>query len=428
MDFLSEMKWRGLIHQCSDEEGLADRLRSSTITAYIGFDPTAPSLHVGSLIPVLTLRRFQEAGHRPIAIVGGGTGLIGDPSGKTSERQLLTREESAVNMKAIRRQLELFLDFSEAATQPIVLDNSEWLDGISMIDFFRDIGKHFSVNEMIRRDSVRRRLESREQGISFTEFAYSLLQAYDFLVLYEGYKCVLQMGGSDQWGNSIQGVELIRRVHGETAYVLTSPLITAASGQKFGKTESGTIWLDPLRTSPYQFYQFWLNAVDSEVIAYLKYFTSLTEPDVTELEKSLRSEPEKREAQKTLAQHVTQAVHGSAALLRAQRATDVLFGRGDLSQLSEQELLEAFQAVPSVQMDMPKLLDGLTLADVLVATGIEASNAQARRDISQGALAVNGRMLSPGDDRTRVDPSWLLHGRYIVLRRGKKDYSLAKFV
>ena len=428
MDFINELKWRGLIHQCSDEERLVNRIGSGTITAYIGFDPTAPSLHVGSLLQVLTLQRLQRAGHRPIAIVGGATGLIGDPSGKSDERQLLTRERITINLAGIRKQLERFLDFSEGPTQPMVLDNSAWLDDVRLIDFLRDVGKHFSINEMTKRDSVRTRLENRDQGISFTEFSYMLLQAYDFLVLYDRYNCILQIGGSDQWGNALQGADLIRRLRGGTAFVLTAPLITTADGRKFGKTESSAIWLDAEQTSGYRFYQFWLNTDDRDVINYLKYFTFLPSEQIAELHECVRTHPEKREAQKILAGEITRLVHGGSALLRAQKATDVLFGRGTVSELSEKELLEAFQAVPFTRLDssMIKSLQ-LRCIDLLVTSGIEPSKAQAARDLAHGALSANGSLLTSEDGPRIIDCKWLLHGQYVVFRRGKKDYALVHF-
>lgn len=428
MDFIHELKWRGLIHQCSDEERLAIQFGAGTTTAYIGFDPTAPSLHVGSLLQLLMLQRLQCAGHRPIAIVGGATGLIGDPSGKSNERQLLTRERIATNLEGIRKQLERFLDFSEGPSQAMVLDNSIWLEDVGLIDFLRDVGKHFSVNEMIKRDSVRTRLENRDQGITFTEFTYMLLQAYDFLALYDRYHCILQMGGSDQWGNAVQGADLIRRLRGDIAFVLTAPLITTADGHKFGKTESAVIWLDPEQTSPYHFYQFWLNTDDRDVVNYLKYFTFLSAKQIAELEKGVRNQPEKREGQRILADAVTRIVHGETGLFRAQKATNVLFGKGNLSELAERDLLDAFQSAPFTRFDASLIKDGeLRCIDLLVTAGIEPSKAQAARDLAHSALSANGRPLTSEDGLRTIDCNWLLHGQYIVFRRGKREFALVRF-
>src|SRR6187200_1341332 len=338
MSLYDELKWRGLVYDAT--EGAREALSREAITGYIGFDPTAPSLHVGSLLVVMVLAHLQRAGHSPIGLVGGGTGLIGDPSGKSTERQLLTPERVEENVEGIRKQVARFLDFDSPQNPAKLVNNADWLTKLGAIEFMRDVGKHFTVNAMLAKESVKRRTES-EDGISYTEFSYSLLQAYDYLVLHDRFGCTLQMGGSDQWGNITAGMDLIRRVRGGKAHGLVMPLVTTASGTKFGKTEAGTIWLDPALTTPYEFHQFWLNVDDRDAVKYLKFFTFLDEPRIGDLEVATAREPERRHAQRRLAQEVTLLVHGTAAVHEAEGAAEKLF-RGDLRAMSEGELLQVF--------------------------------------------------------------------------------------
>src|SRR6266704_1785566 len=323
MNVFEEFQWRGMLYDAS--EGLEEALAHHSITGYIGFDPTAASLHVGSLLPIMSLVRLQQHGHTPIALVGGGTGMIGDPSGKTQERQLLSKELIEFNVEGIRAQLSLFLDFEVKTNRAMLINNADWLVHVRMVDFLRDVGKHFTVNYMLAKESVKRRFEEGE-GISFTEFSYILLQAYDFLILYDRYGCTLQMGGSDQWGNILAGIELMRKMRGARGYGMVFPLVTTTSGIKFGKTEAGSVWLDPKLTSPYRFYQFWINTDDRDVVKYLKFFTMLNQEEIAELEAAVEIAPEKREAQKRLAQEVTRVVHGDYELRKAIQASQVLFG------------------------------------------------------------------------------------------------------
>src|SRR6185436_9616869 len=342
-DVYGEFEWRGLLYDATD--GAREALSTQKVTGYIGFDPTAASLHVGSLLVIITLAHLQRHGHSPLALVGGGTGLIGDPSFKATERVLLTTEKVDENVAGIRAQLARFLDFDTTTNPARLVDNGDWLRKLSAIEFMRDVGKHFTVNAMLAKDSVKRRIEGTE-GISYTEFSYSLLQAYDFLELYRRFNCTLQMGGSDQWGNITAGMDLVRRVEGGRAHGIVFPLITTASGTKFGKTESGTVWLDAQLTSPYAFYQFWLNTSDSDVVRYLKYFTFLDKPRIDALEAVTSEQPDRREAQRVLAQEVTRLVHGDAAVSDAERSADKLF-KGELDAMSSSELQQVFSSVPS---------------------------------------------------------------------------------
>ncbi len=419
IDFLQDLSRRGLVHQIS-APGLADLLQSGPAVAYIGFDPTADSLHVGNLVHLINLMRFQKAGHRPIGLVGGGTGLIGDPSGKENERALLTPEQLAKNLAGIRSQVERFLDLGEGKAW--LVNNGDWLCDLKLVDFLRDVGKHFSVNQMIVRDSVRMRLETKESGLSYTEFSYMLLQSYDFLALYDRFGCRLQMGGSDQWGNIVSGADLVRRLRGVEVYGLTTPLLTRSDGKKFGKSEEGNVWLDAQRTSPYQFYQFWLNSDDRDVIQYLKTFTLLPLDAIGEAERELADAPEKRAAQRLLAREVTRMVHGDAALARAERATAVLFARdADFRQLSAQELREAFHGAPSSRLDPARLgTPDASLVAVLADSGLYPSRGQARKDVPGGAVSVNN---VPVTDVNRVlTTADLLAGGFVILRKGKKHY------
>ncbi|HEX2601166.1 MAG TPA: tyrosine--tRNA ligase [Gemmatimonadaceae bacterium] len=407
---LDELSWRGMVYQHTD--GLADALATTEVSGYVGFDPTAPSLHVGNLVPVMGLAHLQRAGHRPIALVGGGTGLIGDPSGKTSERPLASAEEIESNSRAIARQLERFLDFTGAKAARM-LDNAAWLKPLKAVEFMRDVGKHFTVNYMLAKDSVQSRIEG---GISFTEFSYMLLQAYDFLELSRREGVTLQMGGSDQWGNITAGLELIRRVDGRTAHALTLPLVTTASGTKFGKTESGAVWLDPARTSPYKFYQYWINADDRDASKYLRLFTMLSKQEIEALDKLTVSAPEKRGAQQALAREVTARVHGADAARVAEEVSQVLFGKTDPTSLGEPVLLALSEEVPFAEVPaVPGLLDAL------VTLKLAASKGAARRLVEQGGVYLNGQRVMGSTEMTAATP---LAGRYYLLRKGARDYGL----
>ena len=421
--FLDELKWRGLVYDTT--EGLAEVLLRDRVTAYIGFDPTASSLHVGSLLTVMGLARLQRFGHRPIALLGGGTGLIGDPSGKSQERSLLSFEQVEANALGIRRQLERFLDFSPGIPNAAVMRNNvEWLRPIGFLDFLRDAGKHFTVNYMMSKESVKRRLES-EDGISFTEFSYQLLQAYDYLVLHDRERCTLQMGGTDQWGNITAGCDLIRKVRGARVHGLVWPLMTTAGGAKFGKTEVGTIWLDPALTSPFRFYQFWLNTDDRDVVKYLMYFTWLDRPTIDELARLVSTAPEEREAQRTLAREVTTMVHCVEETDRAIRASAVLFGSSLLA-ASADEILTVFEDVPSVEVERSALTSGVQTTELTVRAGLAASRGEATRLIKQGGLYVNDNRVT--EERGSVTLEHAIDGRVIVLRKGQRERRLVKVV
>jgi len=416
-----ELKWRGLVYDCF--EGVDDLLAREKVTVYNGFDATADSLHVGHMVPLIALARLQRYGHHPIALAGGGTSMIGDPSGKSAERQLLGKDQIESNVESIKHQLAQFLDFEIKSNPARVINNASWLMTLPLIDFLRDTGKHFTVNYMIAKDSVRNRID-REEGISFTEFSYMLLQSYDFLHLHDAEGCKLQTGGSDQWGNITAGVELIRKVRGgeKQAYGMVYPLITKADGTKFGKTESGTIWLSAKRTSPYRFYQFWLNADDRDVINYLKFFTFLSEVQVQELQAAVMERPEQREAQRVLAREMTGLVHGQTALERAIQASQALFG-GDIAGLTGDDIQDIFAEVPSSQIARQQLEgEGLNIVDLLSESGFLKSKGEARRAISEGGIYLNNRRIA--DPVQTVSFSHLLDGRFLVLRRGKKSYHL----
>ena len=418
MDLFEELSWRGLVYDATD--GVRDALARERVTGYIGFDPTASSLHVGSLLVIMGLARLQRAGHRPIALVGGGTGLIGDPK-PTTERALLTPEETASNVAGIRHQLARFLDFDETPNRALLIDNADWLTKLGAIEFMRDVGKHFSVNAMLTKDSVKKRIEG--EGISYTEFSYSLLQAYDYLELFRRHDCTLQMGGSDQWGNITAGLDLIRRVEQGKAHALVMPLITTSSGVKFGKTEAGAVWLDPERTSPYEFYQFWFNTDDRDAVRYLKFFTFLDRPAVEALESASATEPEKRDAQRALAREVTRLVHGQAAVVEAEAAAAKLF-RGDLSAMSMRELLQIFSNVPSC--DLPSAEAGWTITELLAASGVASSKGEAARLVKGGGITLNGRRIA--DEKERVLPAHAIEGRIFVIRKGKRDNFLVRLL
>ncbi len=421
---IDEFRWRGLIHVTEGGEelltpGLEELLAREKVTAYIGFDPSADSLHIGNLLGIMTLMRMQRYGHRPIAIAGGGTGLIGDPGGKSQERPLLTREELQENLRGIGAQLERFLDFGARDNPALLVNNADWLERMSAIDFMRDVGKHFSINYMLAKESVQSRMED---GISYTEFSYMLLQAYDFMTLYDRYGCALQMGGSDQWGNITAGVDLIRRARGAHAHALVTPLVTTASGAKFGKTEAGAVWLDAGKTSPFQFYQFWLNSADADAVQMLRYYTLLTSDEIDEIGESVASSPERREAQRRLAAEVTRMTHGESGLRNALAATDVLFG-GDVSGLSADELLDVFQDVPSTYLPRERFEgEGVRLQDLVALSELASSRGEARRLIEGGGVTLNSQRVS--DPRRAVRLENAVDGRVIVLRRGARQYRL----
>jgi tyrosyl-tRNA synthetase len=417
-----ELAWRGMIFD--QVEGVKELLGRERVTVYNGFDATADSLHIGHLVPLLALARLQRFGHKPIALAGGGTSMIGDPSGRATERQLLSREQIEANVDEIKGQLSQFLDFEAKENPARVMNNANWLLSLNLVEFLRDIGKHFTVNYMVSKDSVRTRIE-REEGISFTEFSYMLLQSYDFLHLYEHENCLLQTGGSDQWGNITAGVELVRRVHLRPVYAMVYPLITKADGTKFGKTEEGAVWLSPKRTSPYRFYQFWLNTDDRDVVSYLKFFTFLRDDEISELEQAVKERPEERTAQRRLAQEVTQTVHGPTALDQAEQAAKVLFG-GEISGLSADAIQEIFAEVPSSEIPAEQLGGTYSIVDLLTDSGLVKSKGEARRSIAEGGIYINNRRVS--DASEAVEPAEAVEGRFIVLRRGRKNYHLVRIL
>lgn len=413
-DVLDDLEYRGLIYQVSNRESLSKKLGSERVILYSGFDPTADSLHIGHLLPVLTLRRFQLAGHMPIALVGGGTGLIGDPSGRSTERSLNGPDTVALWTDRLKNQLSRFLDFDAQPNVAKLISNYDWLGPLDLISFLRDVGKHFTVNYMLAKDSVDSRLA---QGISFTEFSYMIMQAYDYHKLHAEHGCSLQIGGSDQWGNITAGLDLIGKMGGGDAFGMTMPLVTKSDGKKFGKSESGAVWLDRNKTTAYQFYQFWINTDDADVIRFLKYFTFLSRQEIEALEEELKANPEQRAAQKTLAREVTRIVHGEGAVETAEKVTQSLFS-GDVSQLGEDELVEAMQDMASAAVEEA---DEVPLIDLLVASGLAPSKRQARQDIESGAVYVNGQKQAGLD--TVVGRDQRLFGKYVVLRRGKKNYA-----
>jgi tyrosyl-tRNA synthetase len=419
VSILEELQWRGLVADCTDTAELTKKI-SAPITLYCGFDPTADSLHVGNLVPLLALRRFQDAGHHPIAVAGGATGSIGDPSGKTAERQLLTSEILDHNIASVKVQLAKLLDFETKQNPARLVDNASWTKGISFLDFLRDIGKHFSVNQMVAKESVRARMEDREVGISYTEFSYMLLQAFDFMVLARDQNCELQIGGSDQWGNITAGIELTRKKLGKQVFGLTLPLITNTDGSKFGKTAAGAIWLDPKRTSVYKFYQFWINTADADVVRYLKYFTFLSEQDINTAQQRLNTDAALRIAHTQLATEVTTLIHGEDATKAAWLASEILFG-GAVTNVSEETFNCIVGEVPTKELDKAKLDGvGLPLVELLVHAGLCQSKGQARKDIEGGGVNINNvREASATRAVTSAD---LLFGQHILLRKGKKNY------
>ena len=422
MGITEELEWRDLISDCTDLEGLQERLAKGPITLYCGFDPTADSLHVGSLVPLLALRRFQVCGHHPIAVAGGATGSIGDPSGKTAERQLLTHELLKANIEGVKVQLGSFMEFEGVENAAQLIDNADWTAPLSFLDVLRDIGKHFKVNAMVSKESVRARMEDRDVGISYTEFSYMILQALDFHHLCETQDCELQIGGSDQWGNITAGIDLIHRKQNRQAYGLTLPLITNADGTKFGKTESGAVWLDVNRTSIYQFYQFWVRVDDRDVVRYLKYFTFLSRDEVEELASQHEAEPHARIAHKALAREVTTLVHGEEAVTVAIRASEILFG-GELEGITEATIREVAGEVPTCELSTDRFGgEGLWLPELLHEAGLAQSRGQARKDVKGGGVYVNGKRID--DEQHKLTTSDLMFEKYVLLRRGKRNYAV----
>lgn len=422
-DIIAELEWRGLLHQTTDREELRKYLSQPRVV-YVGFDPTAESLHVGSLIPLMLLRRFQKAGHLPIALVGGATGMIGDPSGKSDERNLLSKETLAQNVAGMRRQMEQFLDFSGSNAAKIV-NNFEWMEKFSFLDFLRDVGKNVTVNVMLSKDSIKGRIERPDSGISYTEFSYMLLQAYDFVHLARTENCYLQAGGSDQWGNITAGIDLGRRMLGKELFGLTCPLLLTSDGKKMGKSERGALWLDAKRTSPYAFYQYWINVSDADVLMCLRFLTELPQAEIQILQTSLQTEPHLRAAQKKLAQWLTQFVHGDEGLKTAIRATEIFFGAA-IESLDDTQLLDIFADVPSGQVERSKLEAGLSIIDAFVLTGLAKSKGDARRAIEQGAANVNNRRVESIERVLTLQD--LASETVMVLRSGKKNYALLRLV
>jgi tyrosyl-tRNA synthetase len=419
VDLLQDLEYRELIYQITDPKSLAARLGEGPITLYVGFDPTADSLHIGNLLQILLLRRFQLAGHNPIAVVGGGTGLIGDPSGKTSERQLNPAETVQEWTSKIRVQVERFLDFEGGRNPAQLVNNYSWLGQLELIPFLRDTGKHFPLGLMLAKDSVKSRLEG---GISYTEFSYMILQAYDFLRLYLDFGCEMQAGGSDQWGNITAGIELVRRVAGGAAHGLTLPLVTSSDGAKLGKTETGAVWLDPDRTTPYEFYQYWINVSDEDVIRFTKYFTFLSREEIEALAREVEQNPGRREAQRRLAQEATALVHGEHAMRRAENISQALF-YGKVAELTADELEEGLNNVPSFKLEGTSQIG---LVDLLAQAGISPSKRRAREDISSGAITLNDIRVREVDRNLGLADR--LAGRYVVIRRGKSNYHLIRWV
>jgi len=422
-NFVEELQWRGMLHDIMP--GTEEHLLNGMQSAYVGIDPTADSLHIGHLVGVMMLRHFQLAGHRPLALIGGATGMIGDPSGKSSERNLLDETTLRVNQEAIQGQLARFLDFDSGSDNAALLvNNYDWMKDFKFLDFIRDVGKHITVNYMMAKDSVRKRLsEESSEGMSFTEFTYQLVQGYDFLHLYRKYDCTLQMGGSDQWGNITTGTELIRRIESGKGYALTCPLITKADGTKFGKTESGNIWLDPHKTSPYRFYQYWLNTSDTDAEKYIKIFTFLSKEDIEALVATHREAPHQRQLQRKLAEELTVLVHSREDLENAERASEILFGKSTsqaLKALSSELFLEIFEGVPQARVSKQEIVDGLDIVGALSArTGFLKSNGEARRELKQQSISVNKTRVEQDYTLSEAD---LIQDRFILLQRGKKNY------
>lgn len=419
-DIITELQWRGLIHQSTDLDELRKLLTRSQVV-YAGFDPTADSLHCGSLLPLMMLRRFQRCGHRPIALVGGATGMIGDPSGKSEERVLLSTDALEANVAGMKAQMSRFLDFEGAASAQLV-NNLDWMGKWSYIDFLRDIGKNFPINVMLAKDSVRSRLEREDSGMSYTEFSYMLLQAYDFVYLSQYHDCTVQIGGSDQWGNITAGTDLARRMHGKQLHALTCPLLTTSDGRKMGKTEQGAVWLDGNRTSPFAFYQYWYNTADADVMMCLRFLTEIEQEECQELEASVQTEPHRRLAQSRLASWLTEFVHGRQGLATAEKARQVFFG-AEITDLQDEQLREIFADVPHAEISSQALRDGIGICDAFVDAGLASSKSEARRTAQQGGANVNNR---PVPEDYVILPKDLASESMIVLRSGKKKFALLK--
>ena len=419
-ELLQDLQWRGLLYQQTDAEGMEKLLNEQKVSLYVGVDPTADSMHIGHIVPLLTLRRFQKAGHKPILLVGGATGTVGDPSGRSEERQLQTMEQIEKNVQGLKKQMERLFDFSsDAENGAQLVNNNDWVGPMTLIDFLRDYGKLINVNYILNKDTVASRLDS---GISFTEFAYTLIQGIDFNHLYDHHNVRIQVGGSDQWGNITTGLEMIRKTHDENAkaFGITIPLVTKADGTKFGKTAGGAVWLDAEKTSPYEFYQFWINAADADVVKYLKIFTFLTREEIEALEVSVQQEPHLRKAQKALAEEMTRLIHGQEALDAAVRITAALFS-GNLKELSATEMKDAFKDVPTAEL--PK--EDKNIVDVLIEAGVVSSKRQAREDVTNGAISINGEKVQ--DVAYTVDAKDRLEDAFTIIRRGKKKYHMIKF-
>ena len=422
MGIIEELEWRGLVSDCTDREALTQHLAKGAVTLYCGFDPTADSLHVGNLVPLLALRRFQQFGHKPIIVAGGATGSIGDPSGKSAERQLLTHEQLKANIEGVKKQLAGFLEFDGEANAALLVDNADWTAPLSFLDVLRDVGKHFKVNAMVAKESVRVRMEDRDVGISYTEFSYMILQALDFYHLCVQHECELQIGGSDQWGNITAGIDLIHRRQNRQAFGLTLPLITNADGSKFGKTEAGAVWLDVARTSIYQFYQYWVRVDDRDVVRYLNFFTFLHRDDVEALARQHSEQPQARIAHKALAKEVTALAHGEAAANEAIRASEILFG-GELDGITEATFQEIAGEVPTHEIKLDRFGgEGLWLPELLHEAGLAQSRGQARKDVKGGGVYVNNRRTD--DEQHKLQSGDLLFGKYLLLRRGKRNYAV----
>ena len=422
MGIIEELEWRGLVSDCTDREALIQHLAKGAVTLYCGFDPTADSLHVGNLVPLLALRRFQQFGHKPIIVAGGATGSIGDPSGKSAERQLLTHEQLKTNIEGVKKQLAGFLEFDGEANAALLVDNADWTAPLSFLDVLRDVGKHFKVNAMVAKESVRARMEDRDVGISYTEFSYMILQALDFYHLCVQHECELQIGGSDQWGNITAGIDLIHRRQNRQAFGLTLPLITNADGSKFGKTEAGAVWLDVARTSIYQFYQYWVRVDDRDVVRYLNFFTFLHRDDVEALARQHSEQPQARIAHKALAKEVTALAHGEAAANEAIRASEILFG-GELDGITEATFREIAGEVPTHEIKLDRFGgEGLWLPELLHEAGLAQSRGQARKDVKGGGVYVNNRRTD--DEQHKLQSGDLLFEKYLLLRRGKRNYAV----
>lgn len=424
-DIIAELSWRGLINQTTDDANLGRLLMEKPRTVYVGFDPTADSLHVGHLVALMVLRRFQKAGHRPIALIGGATGMIGDPSGKSEERKLLSTESLAANIAGMEPQLRRFLDFDCGANTAVLVNNYDWMGKFGYIEFLRDVGKHFPVNVMLTKDSVRSRLDRTDIGLSYTEFSYMLLQAYDFVHLNAAYDCELQAGGSDQWGNITAGIDLARRLRGVQLYGCTCPLLTKSDGTKMGKTESGALWLSPEKTSPYHFYQYWINLEDADVGRCLRFFTDMGKEEIDAVLAEHQTDPGRRNAQRRLATELTSLVHGTDGLRSAERATEIFFG-AEISELSDVQLAGIFANVPSKELPRDRLSgDGLPILDALVESGLCKNKSEARRVTTQGGAYVNNRRMEGIE--TQLTLAHLASETMMVLRSGKKNYALLRF-